>query len=83
MNNSFLAIAPMGREFMYKKKSMISVPDNSADRICQLLNNKKFELQDGEVWHKYENNWVADNCICREIKALRKGKVIIHRRFAL
>ena len=77
MVKHFVAITDKGREFLYRKSSMIAVPTKSAMKIVELLNKANFELREGEVWHLYENDWVSNDYISREIKALRKGRVKI------
>lgn len=48
-----IAIAKMGQEFMYKTSTSHSVNEKKADLIIKALNNIRYKLQPGEVWHKY------------------------------
>lgn len=82
MKKNFIAIAVKGKEFLYKRSSMIAVPARSALKIRDLLNRNKFELRDGEVWHIYENDSFDNDYISREINSYRKGRVVIHRMYA-
>lgn len=49
-----LAIAPKGKEFLYRLSSAHSVPKASADRIRDVLNKAGHKLKDGETWHMYD-----------------------------
>ena len=49
-----LAVAPKGKEFLYRSSSAHSVPKASAYRIRDALNRAGHKLKDGEVWHLYE-----------------------------
>lgn len=48
-----LAKAVLGKEFLYKASSSHEVSKASADIICKALNDAKWQLEDGEVWHKF------------------------------
>lgn len=58
-----LAKAILGKEFFYESSSCHEVSKASADMICKTLNDAKYDLKDGEVWHKftdfcqYSNGW--------------------------
>ncbi len=72
MTEKFIAIAPKGQEFFYKRSSMIAVPKTSANKIAKALTDLQYKIKDGEVWHVYDNNWAANYSIEKEIK--RYGK---------
>lgn len=50
-----LAKAVKGQEFLYNVSSAHEVSKASADFICKVLNETKYNLKDGEVWHKFSN----------------------------
>ena len=58
-----LAKAILGKEVFYEPSSCNEVSKASADMICKALNDAKYDLKDGEVWHKftdfcqYSNGW--------------------------
>lgn len=78
MTEKFIAIAPKGREFLYKKNSMIAVPKTSADAIKDRLNEIGYHLRNGEVWHVYDNDWISNDYIDTEIKANSK-RLLLHK----
>ena len=82
MKKYFLAIAAKDAEFFYKKNTCIYVPEKSADKIAELLNNIKYWIKDEtrETWHKYETSYTASLYIDKEIKSYPKsGKLKIYR----
>ena len=79
MTEKFIAIAPKGKEFLYRRSSMIAVPTSSAKAIMNKLNEVKYELKDGEVWHIYDNDWYTNDYIDREIKRNTKRKLKVER----
>lgn len=77
MTENFIAIAVKGKEFLYKRSSMIAVPDGKAQMIVDLLNSQRHQIKDGEVWHIYGNDFSSNGNITQEIRSCRKGRVII------
>ena len=67
MTEKFIAIAPKGAEYLYRRSSMIAVPKSSAIKIMTTLNSLKYQLKDGEVWHIYDNDWYTNDYITKEI----------------
>lgn len=51
---TILAKAVDGKEFLYNGRSAHFVSERNADKICKMLNELKYLLNDGEVWWKYE-----------------------------
>ena len=51
MTDNFVAIAIKGKEFFYKRSSMIAVPNGRALDVVNILNKKGYQLKDGETWH--------------------------------
>ena len=82
MQNNFVAIAVKGKEFLYKRSSMIVVPNGRAQDVIDVLNKRKYLLKDGEIWHAYENGGYTDMEIGKEIKQVRKNGFIIHTNYA-
>ena len=72
MTEKFIAIAPQGAEFYYKRSSMIAVPTASAQAIANRLNEARYKLKNGEVWHVYDNDSYTNDFIVDEIKANSK-----------
>ena len=81
MQNNFVAIAVKGKEFLYKRSSMIAVPNDRAQNVIDMLNKRKYLLKDGEIWHVYENDPYTDMEIGKEIKQVRKNGFIIHTKW--
>lgn len=72
MVTKFIAKAVKGQEFLFSRSSMIGVPASSALKIATALNNSKYELKEGQIWHVYDNDFYYNDFISREIK--RYGK---------
>ena len=72
MVSKFIAKAVQGQEFLFSRSSMIGVPASSALKIATALNNSKYELKEGQIWHVYDNDFYYNDFISREIK--RYGK---------
>ena len=81
MQNNFVAIAVKGKEFLYKRSSMIAVPNGRANDVVNILNKKKYLIKDGEVWHVYENDGYTNMNIGREIRQVRKNGFKIHTNY--
>lgn len=43
-----------GQEFLYNARSAHAVPKTSAKKICQALNDIKYQLKESEVWYLHE-----------------------------
>lgn len=82
MTENFIAIAVKGKEFLYKRSSMIAVPRSSAFKIAELLNSQNYMIKEGEVWHVFEACWEDKYYIGKTIRSFRKGRVIIHSQYA-
>ena len=82
MQNNFVAIAVKGKEFLYKRSSMIAVHNGRANDVVRVLNNNRYLLKDGEIWHSYENDGYTDIQIGKEIKQVRKNGFTIHTNYA-
>lgn len=58
-----VAISAKGHEFLYSAKTAHKVSKASAEKICKALNEAKYHLKDGDIWHvheidKYDNAWI-------------------------
>ena len=52
-----------GQEFLYSRKSAHRVSERSAQLICDVLNENRWTLKDGQKWHVYEiADWEVDFC---------------------
>lgn len=82
MKKYFIAISRKDAEFYYKRDTAIYVPEKSADKIADFLNNIKYWIKDetAETWHKYTTYYPASEYIDKEIKSYPKsGKLKIYR----
>ena len=52
-----VAKAVKGQEFLYDRNSAHKVSERRAQLICNALNDKRWKLKDGQVWHVYECGW--------------------------
>lgn len=43
-----------GREYLYNAKTAHKVPIKNAEKICEVLNDCKFCLNDGEIWFVHD-----------------------------
>lgn len=81
MQDNFVAIAVKGKEFLYKRSSMIAVPNGKANKVADVLNKQKYLINDDEVWHVYENDSYTNMNIGKEIKQVRKNGFKIHTNY--
>lgn len=52
-----IAKAVKGQEFIYDRNSAHAVSERSAQLICDVLNERRWGLKDGQVWNVYECGW--------------------------
>lgn len=52
-----LAKTTVGKEFCYSRESAHKVSDRGAAAICAALNERRYQLRDGETWHVYDCGW--------------------------
>lgn len=52
-----IAKAVNGQEFLYSRNTAHKVSERSADAICKVLNDCKWKLNGGEVWHVFDCGW--------------------------
>ena len=50
-----------GTEYLHSKKNAFFVSDNSAEKICKIMNDTKFRLKsENEIWHTYDYDFTQD-----------------------
>lgn len=49
-----LAISVFGHEYMYKARTARKVSERSAEKICSICNDVKYQLKPGECWHIHD-----------------------------
>lgn len=52
-----IAKAVLGKEFIYDRKTAHKVSERGAADICRALNDRKYQLKDGQIWHVYDCGW--------------------------
>ena len=66
-----------GKEYIYSEKTSHAVSANSAEKILNVLNTVRWNLNDGQIWHIYDVD-VWDNAFsyaqCQKF-TIRKGIV--------
>lgn len=77
MTTKFIAIAPKGREYIYKRSSMLAVPKKSAQVIADALTKERYRIKDGEVWHVYDTEYGDEDFISGNVRNLGKGRLRI------
>ena len=70
-----IAKTQKGTEFFHSKKNAFFAPDSSANKICKVMNDVKFRIEnDNEVWHVYDYDFTQDDYVtCR--LSIYKGQV--------
>ena len=79
MREYFIAKSTKGQEFIFDRSSMIAVPKTSAEAIANKLNESKYQLKDGQVWHVHQNDWYFNDLIDKEIKRNDSHRLIVRR----
>lgn len=72
-----IAKSVKGKEFLYKPETARKVSERSAKTILSVLNEMKWHLSDGEIWHihdvdHYDNAYYYAQ---RQAFTIRKGVV--------
>lgn len=72
-----VARTQIGREFVYSTASAHSVSERSAETICNILNEYKYHLNDGECWFIYDIDRYdrSYDFACFQYFKIRKGVV--------
>ena len=71
---SFVAITTDGSEYFYRRSTVHGVPVKQAEKICQLLNECRYILNDGEKWHVYAAEY-SDEYAESQRFYIRSGKL--------
>ena len=78
MTEMFIAITTPGKEFCFRKSSMIAVPTSSAQSIAKALTEQGYRIKTGERWFVYDNDWYYNNMITGEIKRNSKDRIKVY-----
>ena len=64
-----------GTEFLHSKKNAFFAPDSSANKICKIMNDVKFRIEnDNEMWHVYDYDFSQDMYVTGRL-SIYKGQV--------
>jgi hypothetical protein len=70
-----IAKTQKGTEFFHSKKNAFFAPDSSANKICKIMNDVKFRIENNnEVWHVYDYDFTQDDYVDSRL-SIYKGKV--------
>lgn len=69
-----ITIACEGKEFLYRASTAHKVSNASADIICKALNDIRYKLNPGEIWHVYDVSGWENAAIYAETQAFRRYK---------
>ena len=72
-----IAKAIEGREFIYDRNIAHKVSDRSAGLIRDALNEKRYGLKDGQIWHIYDCGWYEQEYTAARYQSFvrRNGKL--------
>lgn len=70
-----IAKTQKGTEFLHSKKNAFFAPDSSANKICKIMNDVKFRIEnENEVWHVYDYDFTQDMYVTGRL-SIYKGQV--------
>ena len=70
-----IAKTQKGTEFLHSKKNAFFAPDSSANKICKIMNDVKFRIEnENEVWHVYDYDFTQDMYVTGRLY-IYKGQV--------
>ena len=70
-----IAKTQKGTEFLHSKKNAFFAPDSSANKICKIMNDVKFRIEnENEVWHVYDYDFTQDMYVTSRL-SIYKGQV--------
>ena len=78
MTEKFIAITTPGKEFCFRKSSMIAVPTSSAQSIAKTLTEQGYKIKTGETWFVYDNDWYYNDMITCEIKRNSRKSIKVY-----
>ena len=64
----------IGKEFIHSRTHAYFAYEN-ADQICEVLNETKYKLKDGECWYVYDFDYGQTAYVEQTITLTRAGKV--------
>ena len=72
-----IAKTQKGTEYFHSKKNAFFAPNSSANKICKIMNDVKFRLEnDDEVWHVYDYDFTQEDYVGSRL-SIYKGKVTL------
>lgn len=67
-----IAKTQKGIEFFHSRENAFFAPDSSANKICKIMNDVKFRLQnENEVWHVYDYDWTQEDYVTHRLSIYR------------
>jgi hypothetical protein len=72
-----IAKAVKGKEFIYSAKSARQVSKRSANTICNICNQCKYQIANSEIWHIYEIDCYDTAYIYAQSQAFKIRKGIV------
>ena len=70
-----IAKTQKGTEFLHSKKNAFFVQDSSAKKICKIMNDVKFRIEnENETWHIYDYDFTQDMYVTSRL-SIYKGQV--------
>ena len=70
-----------GKEFLYSSKSCHSVSKASAKKICKILNENNYQLEDNQTWFIHEIDSYSNGAIFAEQQKFMIRKGIVTRKY--
>lgn len=64
----------IGKEYMHSR-SHAYFADKNANRICEVLNETKYKLKEGECWHVYDFDYAQTAYVEQVISLTRTGNI--------
>lgn len=71
---TILAKTTKGQEFIYDMRTAHRVNSAKANKVCEILNNIKWHLSEGQEWHRYEVDKYDNAFLWAETQQFRAGK---------
>lgn len=76
-----IAKSVKGSEFLYSARSAHAVNQRKAAKIVGILNDVRYQLKDGEVWHMHDIDQYDTAFLCAECQrfVLKKDGQLVER----
>ena len=71
-----------GQEFCYDANTAHKVSERSAEIICAALNEQRWKLKDGQVWHVYDCGWYEAEYTAAAYQSFERRKGGLYERTA-